>query len=285
MPLPAILRCWFAAALLMTGCGIAGQAVTTGDEQPASATGTDSAGADSEASGDIVDYEVVVVATHPHDPDAYTQGLEFVDGLLLESTGLTEESSIRLVEPETGVVLQRAQVAGELFAEGATVVGRRVLQLTWKDEVLLVRSLDDLEEVGRIGYSGEGWGLCATDAHVVMSNGTDQLALRDRDTFERISTVTVTERTEPLIEINELECVGDLVWANIWQQDRIVAIDPTTGTVVGTADLSALVPDGVLDADSDNVLNGIAYHPDTGRFWVTGKRWPVMYELELRASP
>ncbi|MGI9596154.1 MAG: glutaminyl-peptide cyclotransferase [Acidimicrobiales bacterium] len=230
-----------------------------------------------------VSYEPVIVGTYPHDPDAYTQGLEFVGELLLESTGLTGESSIRLVEPTTGDVVDSAPVGGDLFAEGTTVVGREIYQLTWQDEILLIRSVDDLAEQRRVSYGGEGWGLCATDQRLIMSNGSDRLTFRHRQTFEELGSVTVTDRGRPVENLNELECVGDRVWANIWQSDRLVSIDPSTGAVDGVVDLSSLVPEDVIEADSDNVANGVAYNRETGRFWLTGKRWPVMYEVELRA--
>lgn len=232
---------------------------------------------------DVTIFEADVVARYPHDSQAYTQGLEFVDGVLLESTGLTGQSTIRLVEPTTGEVLDSALLPNELYGEGATVVDDQIYQLTWKDEILLVRSLDDLAEQTRLSYSGEGWGLCATDQHLIMSDGSDRLTFRHRQTFEQLSSVQVTRGGAPVTKLNELECVGDRVWANIWQSNLLISIDPETGVVDGEADLSPLVPDGVLAADTDNVTNGIAYNHETGRFWLTGKRWPVLYEVELQA--
>ncbi len=231
---------------------------------------------------EITEYEAVVVATHPHDPAAYTQGLEFVDGVLLESTGLVGESSVRLVDPETGEVLEAEAVPEPLYAEGATVVGDEIWQLTYQNELLLIRSLDSLGERRRLAYEGEGWGLCATEDRLIMSNGSARLTFRDLETFEVLDSVEVTDRGEPLNQLNELECVDDRVWANIFQTDRIVSIDPDSGVVDGSLSIDELVPDGILDADSANVTNGIAYNPRTGRFWLTGKRWPVMYEVELQ---
>ena len=251
----------------------------TGDD--GDGDGTTVGGAPTEPA-EITDYEAVVVATVAHDPAAYTQGLEFVDGLLLESTGLVGESSIRLVDPETGEVLAAEEVPEPLFAEGATVVGDEIWQLTWQNEVLLIRSLDDLEERRRLPYRGEGWGLCATEDRLIMSDGSSRLTFRDLQTFEVLGSVEVTDRGEPLPQLNELECVGDRVWANVYLTARIVSIDPDSGAVEGSLSVAALVPEGIMDDDPGNVSNGIAYNRETGRFWLTGKRWPVMYEVELR---
>lgn len=259
-----------------------GRAEVSGETDAETDSAVGDPGADSDGPGrEPVVYEAVVINTHPHDPTAYTQGLEFVDELLLESTGLVGQSSLRLVEPETGEIVRSVTVDESLFAEGVTVVDDEIWQLTWKDQTLLIHSLDGFEELRRLPYVGEGWGLCATDDHLIMSDGSDVLTLRDRTTFEILDTVAVTDGGESVERLNELECVGDRVWANIWQRDRIVSIDPATGEVDGTVSVASLVPPGVVDADSDNVANGIAHEGTTGRFWLTGKRWPVMYEVEL----
>lgn len=272
---PRVAATAIAIGLVAAGCSSAQPVQTVEVEvtpQPTAAVG-------------VTIFEADVVARYPHDSQAYTQGLEFVDGVLLESTGLTGQSTIRLVEPTTGEVLDSALLPNELYGEGATVVDDQIYQLTWKDEILLVHSLDNLAEETRVSYSGEGWGLCATDQHLIMSDGSDRLTFRHRQTFEQLGSVQVTSRGEPLSKLNELECVGDRVWANIWQSNLLVSIDPETGVVDGEVDLSPLVPDGVLAAGTDNVTNGIAYNRETGRFWLTGKRWPVMYEVELQAIP
>lgn len=229
---------------------------------------------------ELVRYGIEVIAIHPHDPDAYTQGLEFLGGSLLESTGLRGESTIRLVDPTTGEVTSAQPLDDEFFGEGVTAVDDELLQLTWQAETLIVRRAEDLSEIRRVGYRGEGWGLCDDGDRLVMSNGSSELTFRDRSTFDPIDTVTVRLLGEPVEQLNELECVGGLVWANVFQQNRILAIDPSSGTVVGTVDVTDLVPEQFVD-DSTNVVNGIAVDPATGRFWLTGKRWPVMYEVEL----
>lgn len=230
--------------------------------------------------GAIVDLTVQIVATHPHDPGAYTQGLEMVDGLLLESTGLRGESTIRLVEPRTGEIRRSAALDPHHFGEGATVVDDEIWQLTWQSETLLVHGLDDLVERRRVPYRGDGWGLCATPERLIMSDGSSQLTLRDRNTFAPLGTVTVTADGVPVDKLNELECVDGMVWANVFQTTRLLAIDPTDGRVVAEADLRPLVPPG-LEGDGSSVANGIAHDSTTGRFWLTGKLWPLMYEVEL----
>ena len=241
---------------------------------------TAAAVADNPISYNPISYDAVVVNTYPHDDNAFTQGLEFVNGQLLESTGLVGSSTIRLVDPASGAVTDQQPLTGELFGEGATVIGEEVWQLTYTSETAVVYQLDGLIEDRRFAYEGEGWGLCYNGASLVMSNGSDQLTLRSPDTFAVTDVVDVTRDGEPVAKLNELECVDGVVWANIWQTNEIVAIDGATGAIIGSADLTALVPDGFEDSNND-VLNGIAYHHETGRFWVTGKHWPVMYEIEL----
>ena len=235
--------------------------------------------------GDVIGYRVDVVATHPHDPGAWTQGLEVVGDVLLESTGLVGASTIRLVEPTTGAVIGSADLDPELCGAGATVVGDEIWQLTWQNEMVVVRGLDDLIERDRLPYAGQGWGLCATDDRFIMSDGSDRLAFRDLETFDVIDSVSIVEAGPAggpvaVDGINELECVGDLVWANLYQTTRLVAVDPERGLVVGEADLAELVPSG-FEGRSDTVANGVAHDPATGRFWLTGKYWPVVYEVEL----
>jgi len=229
---------------------------------------------------EVVEYVLKVAATFPHDPNAYTQGLEVVDGLLVESTGLRGESSIRVVDPATGDSVRSSALDDELFGEGATVVGDEIWQLTWTSETLLIHGLDDLTERRRLRYGGEGWGLCASGDRLVMSDGSSALTFRDPTTFDPVGQVQVTDEGEPLGRLNELECVDGVVWANVYQTTMLVAIDPADGRVVGRADMAELVPDGFA-GDSSNVANGIAHDPTTGRFYLTGKRWPVLYEVEL----
>lgn len=249
----------------------------------ASGTGT-TAGSDPPAVVYAGHYEPRVLARFPHDQEAFTQGLEWFGDVLLESTGLRGRSTLRLVDPESGDALQRLNIDEELFGEGITVVDNRALQLTWTERVLLITDLPALapESQERVldAYEGEGWGLCYDGTQLVMSNGSAELAFRNPQSFELERRVTVTLDGAPIERLNELECVGGQVWANIWKTNTIIAVNPLTGDVAASVDASNLVPPGLVDA-ADDVLNGIAYRPESGTFWLTGKRWPVLYEVEF----
>ncbi len=230
-----------------------------------------------------------VVNSFPHDSTAFTQGLEFVGSELYESTGLRGESDLRITDPETGEVLQEAPLEATLFGEGMTVRDGLVYQLTYTSGLLFIADADTLEPAREpISYEGEGWGLCTTELGgagrpLVMSNGSSELTIRDPETFEIQRVVPVVdERGQPVLQINELECTGSHVLANIWQSEEIISIDLTSGRVTGRLDLTELVPDGVEPTNS--VLNGIAYRASTDTYFVTGKLWPVMYELRLTSG-
>jgi glutaminyl-peptide cyclotransferase len=228
--------------------------------------------------------EARVLAQHPHDENAFTQGLEWYGDELLETTGLWGESSVRLVDPLSGTVTGVMEVDDSLFAEGTTVVDDQAYVLTWRNQTLLTVDLPALSptsaqtEAG--AYSGEGWGLCHDGTSFVMSDGSDQLVFRHPETFDIERSLGVTLNGEPVESLNELECVGDQVLANVWQSNTILVIAADTGEVEATIDATSLVPDGYA-GDSDRVLNGIAFNEETGRLWLTGKRWPVLYEVEL----
>ncbi|HLV58349.1 MAG TPA: glutaminyl-peptide cyclotransferase [Natronosporangium sp.] len=227
--------------------------------------------------GPVQRLRVEVLATYPHDPTAFTQGLEWHDGRLYESTGRYGFSDLRVSEIETGRVRQRVPLPEEVFGEGMTVVGDRIWQLTWREQVAFQRDRGTLAETGRATYEGEGWGLCYDErsGRLVMSDGTPRLTFRDPQTFAPLASVTVRLGADPVEMINELECVDGDVWANLWQTDRIVRIDPVTGQVEAVVDAS-----GLLSADQRaqaDVLNGIAAVPGTDTFLVTGKLWPTMF--------
>ena len=229
--------------------------------------------------------QIIVIGELSHDPTAFTQGLEISDGRLYESTGAPDDrpSSIRELDRSTGEVLRVETIGDDLFAEGLTFVDGSILQLTWQDEVALVWDPEELSEIDRIDYEGQGWGLCFNGRVLVMSDGSAELHFRDPVTFERVGNpVAVTLEGEELPSLNELECVGDKVYANVWQTDLIVQIDPVTGQVRALADASDL---GLPRPDDPNaVLNGIAWDPDTETFLITGKDWPVIYEMYFEAA-
>ena len=227
---------------------------------------------------------VEVVASFPHDQAAFTQGLVWHDGHMFESTGLYGSSSVRQVRLSDGAVLMQRDLPENLFGEGLALVGDTLIQLTWRAGDAYVWPLDSFKRaVTRFNYDGEGWGLCFDGARLVMSDGSDRLTFRDPDTFDVIGGVDVTFDGQPLVQLNELECVGGRVWANVWFEDRIVEIDPSSGQVVSYADLGRLLTEVERSAlGRDDVLNGIAYRDDTGTFLVTGKRWPKVFEIALR---
>lgn len=233
-------------------------------------------------------YVVEIVDEFERSPDGFTQGLEWVDGRLLHSTGQRGESERQWIDLETGAVETSAPLDDSEFGEGITIVGDEIFQLTWTSERLLVSDATTLELLRTVPYQGEGWGICHDGDSVVTSDGSSTLSFRDPESFDVQRQVTVVDANDALVtQLNELECVGGQVLANIWQTDTIVAIDPATGAVDATIDASALRPASTLptgdDAD-ENVLNGIAAIPEDGTALLTGKRWPVIYEVRFVPS-
>jgi glutamine cyclotransferase len=221
-----------------------------------------------------------VVDRIPHDPDAWIEGLLIdAEGRLWESTGIIGATSVREVDRMTGAILRQAPPPGDEYGEGLAMVDDRLLQLTWTDGVALEWDPTTLQVTGSHPYEGEGWGLCDDGTRLVHSDGTARLRFRERTTFAEIGAVDVTLEGRPVEQLNELECVDGDVWANVWQTDEIVRIDPTTGTVTGVLDLAGLLDPGA--AQGADVLNGIAHRPDTGTFLVTGKLWPTLFELRV----
>ena len=223
---------------------------------------------------------VRVLRRLPHDPEAFTQGLEVhPDGRVFESTGLNGRSSLREVVLDSGVVTRRREVDAQYFAEGLTIVDDRLIQLTWQDGVAFEYDLATFEPRRQLAYTGEGWGLAWDGARLVMSDGSSALVFRDPDTFAELGRVTVTTGGVELERLNELECAGGLVWANVWLTDFIARIDPASGAVVDWLDLTGLLTrEQELEAD---VLNGIAIDPVSGRVFVTGKDWPSVFEIQV----
>lgn len=225
-------------------------------------------------------YTYRVVAEYPHLTTSYTQGLQFIDGELWEGTGQHGESRLQRIDLATG----RAEVVAELprveFGEGITVLGDKVWQLTWTNNVAHVYDRATGKKLKDVRYSGEGWGLTTDGQMLYMSDGSASIFRIDPETFERRSSFTVTVRGEPVNFLNELEWIDGRLWANVYTLDRIVIIDPGTGVVEGIVDLSGLLPDSEYTAKTD-VLNGIAYDAEHGRIFVTGKYWSKLFEIEL----
>jgi glutaminyl-peptide cyclotransferase len=229
-----------------------------------------------------------VLAELPHDPAAFTQGFEIDGDVLYEGTGLQGRSQLRELDPGTGAVRRSVPLPGQLFGEGITVVGDRIWQLTWRDGVALEWDRATLQLRREVPLDGEGWGLCTDgggppDGHgsrLVRSDGTDRLRFQDPGTFAETGSVAVTLDGGPLTQLNELECVDGQVWANVWQTDRIVRIDPADGRVTAVVDAAGLL-DPARRAGAD-VLNGIAAVPEApGEFLITGKLWPTTFRVRF----
>ena len=237
--------------------------------------------------------EVLILRALPHDDQAFTQGLALRGGLFYESTGLYGQSTVRIVDPGTGEVITSQALGDGYFGEGLEVVGDRIVQLTWREGTAFVWDAGTLAPLGSYTYEGEGWGLCAFGDRFVMSDGSSNLAVRDLETFELIGgEIPVRSAAgEPVEMLNELECVDDpvygrLVYANIWLTARIAAVDADTGSaavVDASALLGELPPDS--PADPGDVLNGIAYDPERGVFYLAGKRWPLIFEVRIEPLP
>ena len=224
---------------------------------------------------------VEVVATLPHESDAFTQGVLLHQGYLYESTGLYGRSSLRKVDPDNGKVVQRLALDPGYFGEGLERVGNRLIQLTWKEGLALVYDLDTLSLVQAHQYGGEGWGLCFDGEALWMSDGSATLYRRDPVDFSRQSSVTVMQEGWPRDRLNDLACVGDYIYANIWKEHRIVRIDKRSGRVDADIDASPLLALSGRPADPEAVLNGIAHDPKRDEFYLTGKLWPRMFRVRF----
>ena len=223
-----------------------------------------------------------VVHEFPHDPQAFTQGLFFHEGFLYESTGLRGESTLRRVELETGEVLEQRRLLPQFFGEGAALAGDFVYQLTWEAGIGFVYTREPFRLVREFRYAGEGWGLTFDGEHLVMSDGSDSLRFLDPDTLRQMRLLNVTAAGERLPQLNELEWIDGEIWANIWTENRIARIRPDTGEVTGFVDLTGILsPAFRFRYPEIDVLNGIAWDRDRGRIFVTGKKWPTLFEIEL----
>ena len=230
------------------------------------------------------EYSYQVINAWPHDPQAFTQGLVYLDGQLLESTGLNGRSSLRRVELETGRVIKKVNLPAQYFGEGLAVLRDRIYQLTWQHQKGFVYDLTTLSPLREFTYTGEGWGLTTDGTSLILSDGTATLRFLDPETARVTRTLDVTLAGRPLPQLNELEFIDGEIVANIWQTSTIARIDPTTGRVVGMIDLAGILPASERRSDTD-VLNGIAYDPATKRLFVTGKNWPRLFEIKLQPKP
>ncbi len=221
-----------------------------------------------------------IVHAYPHDQQAFTQGLIYIDGHLYESTGMKGRSSLREEELGTGRILQFHEVPDQYFAEGLTDWKNTLVQLTWQSHLALVYDRATFRLLRTFSYPGEGWGLTHDTKALILSDGTATLRFFDPDTFHELRRVNVKDNGKPVTELNELEYIHGEIYANIWHADRIARISPATGRVIGWIDLKGLMPRSQL-SDDEAVLNGIAYDAVHERLLVTGKLWPKIFEIAL----
>ena len=229
----------------------------------------------------VAQYRVVHV--YPHDPEAFTQGLVYLDGFLYEGTGLNGRSSIRKVRLENGEVLQIQKLDPQYFGEGIAIVGNSLFELTWQAEIGFVYDRQTFQRTGTFSYRGEGWGLTQDGRRLIMSDGSSYLRFIDPATRKELSRIQVRDGGKPVERLNELEYVKGEVLANVWQTERLARISPKTGQVLGWVDLSGLL--SAREAQSVDVLNGIAYDAQHDRLFVTGKLWPKLFEIKIVNPP
>ena len=298
-PRSSVLGLGLAALLLATSCSsadhidssTANDPRTTDDARTTSGARTtdDATATDTADVGDDNSIERLVprvIATHPFSAESFTQGLEFAaDGSLLVGTGQWGESRIYRAQLTTHEIAEHHELADEFFGEGITHTGEKIWQLTWQAGEAIERDPQSLEEIGRAHYDGEGWGICARDGELLVSDGSATVVKRDPDTFELLdgAELQVTAKGAAVDKINELECVGDSVYANRFLTDEIIRFSAITGEVDAIIDASSLKNNAV--ADPNHVLNGIAFDQGSGHFFLTGKRWPDLYEVEFVADP
>jgi glutamine cyclotransferase len=222
-------------------------------------------------------YTYKIINTFPHDPDAFTQGLAFENGILYEGTGPYGESSIRKTDLETGKILQIYKLPNQYYGEGITIYKDTIIQLTLDSEKGFIYNKNSLELLQEFPYTGEGWGITHDESHIIMSDGTSTLRLLDPATMKTTGRIKVRDNGVPVKLINELEYVNGKIYANIWKTNKIAIIEPD-GQVSGWIDLTGLL-DRQKYGNTPDVLNGIAYDVKTGRLFVTGKLWPVIFEI------
>lgn len=221
-----------------------------------------------------------IVSTRPHDPECYTQGLEFSGGRLYESGGNYGRSTLREVDPATGAVLRKRPMAANVFAEGITILNGELFNLTWKENTAYVIEPGTFRFLRSHTYQGEGWGLTNDGKQLIMSDGSSKLKFIDPKNFSVSKTIEVTDGGRPIEQLNELEYAKGEILANIYTTERIARISPENGKVTGWLDLSALRKQ-LPRPNKAEVLNGIAHDPATGNFLVTGKFWPTMFEIRI----
>lgn len=228
--------------------------------------------------------DYTIINTYNHDSNAYTQGLEFYNGILLEGTGQNGESTLRKTDYKTGNVSKSIPLSQEFFGEGITVFNGKIYQLTWQNKVGFIYNAETLAKEKTFNYFAdiEGWGLTHNDKHLIMSDGTNKIYFLDPETQKMVRSINVYSDTNAIPEINELEWIDGKIWANIYQKDVVVIINPENGAVENVIDFSALKSKNTKTLLDGEVLNGIAYNPTTKTVFITGKDWDKMFEIKLK---
>lgn len=226
-------------------------------------------------------YSYKVIHIFPHDSEAFTQGLFYNNGLLYEGTGQESGSNLREVELETGKILRQHNLESSLFGEGITLYKDRIYEVTWRNKVGFVYNKSDFKVLNKIFFQTEGWGLTTINDRIVMSDGTNVLYFNEPEMFDPVSRIEVYDNEKKVDQLNELEYIEGEIWANIWQTDLIARIDPISGKVNSYIDFTALYPESKRREVNADVLNGIAYDAQGGRIFITGKRWPKLYEIQI----
>ncbi len=246
-----------------------------------SCTNTDTKNDDiSTSTTPIMSYSVV--ATYPHDTSFYTEGLEFYKGKLIEGTGNKGKSRLVEADLESGKIIRSVSLDNKFFGEGITIVNDTVYQLTWQEHVVHVYTADDFKKIKEFTLNTDGWGLTNDGKNLIASDGSSNLYFYEPSTFRLLRTQGVTENGGPAVNINELEYINGFIYANQWQYNYIIKIDPNSGQVVGKLDLTDLVNRVKIQAPYAAELNGIAYNPDTKKLYITGKYWPQIFEIQVQ---
>ena len=249
-------------------------------QQPVTTESGTTATASAVTTGEVTHYDYRVISEVRFDRENFTQGLEIHEGRLYVSSGLYGRSMVRVYDFPSLELMQSVPVDPRIFAEGLTIIDDRLVLLSWRERVMLVYQLPDMTLIGQSALPGQGWGATHTGSILWFSDGSDRLFSADLAGGGKLASVSATLNGQPLRNLNELEWVNGEIWANVWQTDQIARIDPASGRVVGLIDLAGLLPEEDRLRDTD-VLNGIAVDPQNGDIWVTGKRWPWLYQIEL----
>ncbi len=231
---------------------------------------------------DIPNLSFSIVGSWPHDRGSFTEGLVYWDGILIESTGLYGHSKLRKVELESGRVLQEIDLPNRYFGEGIAVLAGKIYQLTWESHKGFIYDVRNLASMGDFPIEGEGWGLTTDGRSLIMTDGTNRIRFLDPGTFNVTRTVDVFAHGRPVNNLNELEYVNGILYANVWQTSFILEIDPADGKILATIDFVGILPQAERNPDTD-VMNGIAYDAKRDRLFVTGKNWPRIFEVKTKA--